>query len=69
MRNLTKLTNLLVADLKTSQETYRELFRETLNIDYVELAAKEYERQLGPMAKTIVTSVCERLVRSKKRTR
>ena len=47
MRNLTKLTNLLIADIKTSIATYQDLFRETLNVDYVELACKEYEKHLG----------------------
>ena len=47
MRNLTKLTNLIIADIKTSMSTYRDLFRETLNVDYVELACKEYEKHLG----------------------
>ena len=58
MRNLTKLTNLLIADLKT----LRDLFRETLNVDYVELACKEYEKHLGILAKNLVTTVCDRLV-------
>ena len=73
MRNLTKLTNLLIADIKTSMATYQDLFRETLNIDYVELACKEYEKHLGPLAKSIVTTVCDRLIlnqrRLKRRTR
>ena len=56
MRNLTKLTNLLIADIKTSIATYQDLFRETLNVDYVELACKEYEKHLGPLAKNIVTT-------------
>ena len=51
MRNLTKLTNLIIADIKTSMTTYRDLFRETLNVDYVELACKEYEKHLGPLGK------------------
>ena len=73
MRNLTKLTNLLIADIKTSIATYQDLFRETLNVDYVELACKEYEKHLGPLAKNIVTTVCDRLIlnqrRLKRRTR
>ena len=69
MRNLTKLTNLLIADLKTSITTYRDLFRETLNVDYVELACKEYEKHLGILAKTLVTTVCDRLVLNQRRLR
>ena len=73
MRNLTKLTNLIIADIKTSMNTYRDLFRETLNVDYVELACKEYEKYLGPLAKSLVTTVCDRLIvnqrRLKRRTR
>ena len=69
MRNLTKLTNLLIADLKTSITTYRDLFRETLNVDYVELACKEYEKHLGILAKNLVTTVCDRLVLNQRRLR
>ena len=69
MRNLTKLTNLLIADLKTSITTYRDLFRETLNVDYVELSCKEYERHLGVLAKNLVTTVCDRLVLNQRRLR
>ena len=47
--------------------TYRDLFRETLNVDYVELACKEYEKQLGPLAKNLVNQVCERLVLNPRR--
>ena len=54
MRNLTKLTNLLIADIKTSIATYQDLFRETLNVDYVELACKEYEKHLGMYACTVL---------------
>ena len=54
MRNLTKLTNLLIADIKTSIATYQDLFRETLNVDYVELACKEYEKHLGMLKKYIM---------------
>ena len=54
MRNLTKLTNLLIADIKTSIATYQDLFRETLNVDYVELACKEYEKHLGMLEKYIM---------------
>lgn len=56
MRNLTKLTNLLIADIKTSVQTYRDLFRETLNVDYVELSCKEYEKHLGKMMFSILLS-------------
>ena len=69
LRNLTKLTNLLIADLKTSITTYRDLFRETLNVDYVELACKEYEKHLGILAKNLVTTVCDRLVLNQRRLR
>ena len=67
MRNLTKLTNLLIADIKTSVDTYRDLFRETLNVDYVELACKEYQKHLTPLAKNLVTTVCDRLILNQKR--
>ena len=54
MRNLTRVTHLLIADIESGEKQYRQLFRQTLNIDYVELAFKEYENQLRQSAKNFV---------------
>ena len=54
MRNLTRVTHLLIADIESGGRQYRQLFRQTLNIDYVELAFKEYENQLRLSAKSII---------------
>jgi hypothetical protein len=51
---LTRLTQLLVADLSACKERFAKMFRETLNIDYAELAFKEYERLLRPVTEKCV---------------
>ena len=45
---------LQIADIESGAKQYRELFRQTLNIDYVELAFKEYENQLRQSARGLV---------------
>jgi hypothetical protein len=54
MRNLTRVTHLLIADIESGAGQYRKLFRSTLNIDYVELAFKEYENNLRMSAKNTI---------------
>ena len=61
IRKLTKLTHLMTSDIKASIKQYRELFRETLNIDYVELAFKEFENNLCLVSKDLVVEVCNRM--------
>ena len=40
LKKLTRLTHLLVADIKSSREHFRQMFRDTLNIDYVEVLVR-----------------------------
>lgn len=40
LKKLARLTHLLVADIKSSREHFRQMFRDTLNIDYVEVLVR-----------------------------
>ena len=61
IRKLTKLAHLLTSDIKASIKQYKDLFRETLNIDYVELAFKEFENNLCMISKDVVIEACNRM--------
>ena len=41
------------------------MFSETLNVDYVSAAWREFEQSLGPLARDAVESVCDRLITDK----
>ena len=41
------------------------MFSETLNVDYVSAAWREFEMSLGPLARDAVESVCDRLTTDK----
>ena len=51
----------MTSDIKASIKQYKELFRETLNINYVELAFKEFENNLCLVSKDLVVEVCNRM--------
>ena len=57
MRNLTRLAHLLIADVESGAKQYRQLFKQTLNIDYVDLAFKEYETQLRQSSRSLIKLV------------
>ena len=59
MKNLTRITHLLVADIKEGEKMYQALFRETLNIDYVELTYREYDQSLTVITKTLIDQTCD----------
>jgi BAI1-associated protein 3 len=59
--NLTKLTHLLIADLASCRQRYAVMFSETLNIDYVGVAKREYEGALAPEAQKAVEELCDQL--------
>ena len=40
LKKLTRLTHLLVADIRSSSQQFRQIFRDSLNIDYVELLVR-----------------------------
>jgi hypothetical protein len=48
------VTHLLIADVDSGAKQYRQLLRQTLNIDYVELAFKEYETQLRQSSQNFI---------------
>ena len=41
------------------------MFSDTLNVDYVSAAWREFEMSLGPLAREAVESVCDRLTTDK----
>jgi hypothetical protein len=49
-----RVTHLLIADVDSGAKQYRQLLRQTLNIDYVELAFKEYETQLRQSSQNFI---------------
>ena len=51
----------MTSDIKASIKQYKELFRETLNINYVELTFKEFENNLCLVSKDLVLEVCNRM--------
>ena len=51
----------MASDIRASLKQYKELFRETLNIDYVELATKEFENKICIVSKDLVMEVCNRM--------
>ena len=62
LKKVTRLSHLLVADVNSSKNQYRDLFRETLNIDYVELVVKVFEGKLFNVAKPLIDSTCAKLL-------
>ena len=66
LKKMTRMAHLLVADVKASAQQYRDIFRETLNIDYVELIVKVFQAKLSKAAKPVVEATCQRLVANPK---
>ena len=59
MRNLTRLTHLLVADLEESRRLYEKTFKESLNISYLEIAYREFDCNLTSIAKDVIDEACD----------
>ena len=56
-----RLAHLLVADVNASYRQYRQLFRETLSIDYVELVVRVFEAKLAKSVKPLIDTICQKL--------
>lgn len=54
MRNLTRITHLLLADIEEGRKLYQAMFWHNLNIDYVEIAYREFDRNLTLITKSII---------------
>lgn len=61
MRKLTRIAHMLIADVTSSKDRYGGLFRETLNVDYVEICYREFESSLAKVSKPFVLRICDRL--------
>merc|ERR1719481_1732785 len=61
MKNLTKITQLLVADMQDSRKSYESMFKEHLNISYSELSYKEFDRSLTLITKGLIDSACDEM--------
>ena len=57
MRNLTRITHLLVADLEEGKRLYQDTFRKSLNINYLELAFNEFDANIRSITKEIIDEV------------
>ena len=57
MRNLTRITHLLVADLEEGKRLYQDTFRKSLNINYLELAFNEFDANITSITKEIIDEV------------
>jgi hypothetical protein len=59
MRNLTRITHLLVADMEEGRRLYQDAFWENLNIDYTELVHREFDRNLTSITKSVIDEACD----------
>lgn len=61
MKNLTRMTHLLVADIEEGREQYQTMFWEHLNIDYVEIAYREFDQNLTLITKAVIDKACDEM--------
>lgn len=61
MSRLTRLTHLLIADVRSSQRDYGAFFHESLSIQYAEITFRGLEVLLSAKAKPLVAEVCDLL--------
>lgn len=59
MKNLTRITHLLMADIEEGRKHYQNMFWENLNIDYVEIAYREFDQNLTLITKALIDKACE----------
>ena len=59
MRNLTKITYLLMADIQESKELYQNVFWTHLNVDYMEIAYREFDQNLTLITKRVIDQACD----------
>ena len=59
MRNLTRITHLLVADMEEGKRLYQTVFMDSLNINYLELVFREFHRNLVSITKDIIDEACD----------
>ena len=62
MRNLTRITYLLMADIQQSQELYQNIFWTHLNVDYMEIAYREFDQNLTLITKKVIDQACDDLM-------
>eukprot|EP00095_Tigriopus_kingsejongensis_P000958 maker-scaffold83_size396513-snap-gene-0.15 protein:Tk00958 transcript:maker-scaffold83_size396513-snap-gene-0.15-mRNA-1 annotation:"conserved hypothetical protein" len=61
MAKWTRLTHILIADVKSSQRDYGDIFCEALGIHYGQIAYRQLEVLISGKAKPLVSEVCELL--------
>ena len=59
MANLTRMTHLLMADIEEGRAQYQAMFWENLNIDYVEIAYREFDQNLSLITKAVIDKACD----------
>ena len=59
MRNLTKITYLLMADIQESKELYQSVFWTHLNVNYMEIAYREFDQNLTLITKRVIDQACD----------
>ena len=59
MKNLTKITHLLMADIEEGKKQYQSTFWEHLNIDYIEIVYKEFDQNLTLITKSLIDAACD----------
>ena len=62
MINLTRITYLLMADIQQSQELYQNIFWTHLNVDYMEIAYREFDQNLTLITKKVIDQACDDLM-------
>ena len=59
MKNLTRITHLLMADIEEGKQQYQAMFWNHLNIDYIEIAYKEFDQNLTMITKSLIDKACD----------
>ena len=59
MKNLTRISHLLMADMEEGKKQYQAMFWENLNVDYVEIAYREYDQNLTLITRDLIDKACD----------
>ena len=61
MKNLTRITQLLMADLEEGRQKYQSMFWKHLNIDYIGIVYREFDQNLTLITKSLIDKACDNM--------
>ena len=61
MKNLTRITQLLMADLEEGRQKYQTMFWKHLNIDYIGIVYREFDQNLTLITKSLIDKACDNM--------